>query len=612
MANLRDVVAVLRADDKKLSPELRRARKKFKKFNRGVSRDMKKSFQKVRRTVGTVVGTGLVTGLALAGREAFRFEKKLLQLSLQANKGKAEMGRFSKKLSDVSRETGVNRDVLTNAAEAYVTATGDFEGAADSLQLFADISQATGTSAEDMARTLAVIKQNFKEIRPDQIREAFGVLTIAGKSGSVVLKDMAAQLGPMSGLFQKFGSSGVDGLKDLAASYEVIQSSFGFSAEKARTGMNSLFSALIKNTDKFKKATGVDVKGKTLFEILDELETKDVKDISKLLEGMGEVKGARAMEALLKNYEKAKEIKADFDKNGASSSVVGADADIYRDSNVGKMEKSMNAIKLAFIEIFTPERIEKFANAADNLAPILEIIANNIGKILLLWAGSKGIGTVKNVGMFAKHLSTVGSLAPTAANATGSLVGKMGGVAGKLGLIGAAFSAGWIVGEILNAVGATDLLVDSMQKLLGTTDEDMGIGADSEALAISAKNQLMSGKGQGRGALQDLERGGYLQAGQTTLTDAQRAKFSEIAKYDRDFDGVDLGPKVEQALRARSQSNARAAQATADATFANNGVIGPALSMDPKELLVSVVVDKEGLLNAKVRQDREKRRGRGR
>lgn len=555
MAFGRDVVARLRADDRKLSPELRRARRKFQKFGRQVKRDLKRSFQGVRRNMTAVLGPGLVAAFALAGREAFRFEKRLLQLGIQAGKTDGEMAAFRGKLTEVSKATGVSRSELEAVASQFVTATGDFVTAEKSLGLFADVLQATGTNSEDLANVMAVLKTQFRDIKPEQMAEAFGVLAVAGKAGSVELKEMASELGRVAGSFQQFGGKDIAGLQQIASAFQVVQSRFGFSAEQARTGVKSFFDQLGKNKKKVRDVFGVDVRGKDLFQILDELKRTGRVNRDNLFKALGERKAVDAAEALVENLDEARKIQGQISDEGAGA--IAKDAQRFRESDVGKMEASINALKQAFIDVFTPERIKKFTDLFGKLVPIVEFMLENIVGIGAAFVAMKGV----QLGAFVAKMTALA----TAAGATKlAMLGWAGG-------IGAALAAGVAFGRMLdNWLGLSRRISDTLFEMIHGSDEDVGIGVSSKAqragLAADLARFTEGDKTAGKLAALQAERTLGVKRGQTKLTDAQREAILQGAGEDFGPGGAVKGAQLIERLESALQSVAsQSAELTAAA-----------------------------------------------
>lgn len=320
--------------------------------------------------------TGLVTGVV---GELYDFEKALVRTQIASGKSSAEMARTRASILAISRATGIAAGEILNGAQAYIDLTGDVAGAESAMTSFARIAQASGASVSDVATATAALKESMKLDSRD-IEAAFSGLIQQGKAGAVSLRDLAGELSAVAPRFAKFGGSGLLGIADLGAALQIVRKGFG-SASEAATGLEALMGALSLNADKFAAAnvrifkTGRD--GKKEFrgfvDIIDSIaRSRLAKDPTALTKAWGSKEAAQAFDMLVANRKELEKIYA----AGQDAGAVQRDLSTYLGSAAGRMEASMNRMKVAIAEAMTPERIEKFARAAESVASAIEKIAS--------------------------------------------------------------------------------------------------------------------------------------------------------------------------------------------------------------------------------------------
>lgn len=571
MPSFRDVIARLRADDKKLTPELRRARSKFKRFGKGVQRDLSRSFSKATGALKSAVGLGSIAGLAVVGKDVLDFEKKLKRLEIQAGKSQLNVDEFRKKIDKLSGATGQSRQALLDTAARFVSLTGDAQAAQQNLELFAQVATGTGSTLEDIAGAAVAVQKQFSDIKPDEMRQVFDLLITQGNKGSVEIKQVAAELGQLGGLFTAFGDKGITGLADLGAAFQTLQTEFGFDPAKARTGLNSFFTQLLKKRKQLKKATGVDVltadgKQKGISQILDELSAKGV-GVQELLAGLGEAKAARAG-AVLVSPEGIKAFRAQQAAMTDATKGAGATLAQFEDFNnsaSGRIQRSWEQVKNQIAGLFTPERIAKFATLMEKLVHVLEWVIDNIHALGAAWVAAK--------------VTTFGVQFASAASGAVKLGGALGAAAKGFGVLQAA-AIGFSIGTALDQwLGLSDAISDAlvnMDKVDARADkaflreraEDLGGGTGAGAAITRAQ---IAGMGltdkQRRSALTlagEAERAGIVGPGGKINRDEARKVATaglsplEIAKRGGAKEMTDnLLTAIELGLAERAQARGR-------------------------------------------------------
>lgn len=399
----------LTADTRPLDRGLKAATKKLRAFGNALGKGLtlgglkagkgvmnmlggKGTMGKMMGGLKTAVGLGGIGGAAmLVGNEAaktFRFEQALTRLGIASMGSIKNLDTLRSKIFDLSNATGVGREDILRGATAYVTLTGDASTATKSMELFAKISKGTGADIEDVARSAAALKQNLK-IDPHQFEQAFSILIRGGKLGAIELRDMAQYMASLAPRFENFaGGGGVEGLSKLGAAFQLTRQGFGDAGEAA-TGMESLMGAITQHAGKIEKQLGVKVynrlKGNKLqlkgfqeiVEAIGKSKAFERGDWTKIQHTLGRKEAIQTLRMLLKVPGAWDEIA----KGAMNAKDVSEDFEEYQRSQAGRIEESLNRVKNALAETFTPDRIETFAKAlemvvkfAAGLATALETI----------------------------------------------------------------------------------------------------------------------------------------------------------------------------------------------------------------------------------------------
>jgi len=383
--------AEIGASSRRLDPDLRKARRKFRLFGRDVKKDMRsvsRAGAGARRAL-SFLGVGTTAALGLAAADVFKFEKTLTRLQIQAGRTPKQMAAFRDRIDEVARSSGIAREELLDVSQRFVSLTGDMATAEQLLDTFAKTARASGAATGDLARVAFSLQKNFDIMDPAKFEKAFSIILSAGKAGSVELKEMASLLTTIAPQFAKFGTTGADGLAQLSGAFQVVQSGFAGPAEAA-TGLNSIFTALIKNAGKFKSA-GVNIfernadgtkQLRNFRDIIDDIATsKLATDPTRLIKAFGRNEAVRAFSELAK-------FRPEWDsiaEAARKADDVAKDSAIYDESAAGKMEKTLAVLKSTMAEVFTPERIQTFAKALERSLKVLELMNDAIDNVGFAW-----------------------------------------------------------------------------------------------------------------------------------------------------------------------------------------------------------------------------------
>jgi TP901 family phage tail tape measure protein len=345
------------------------------------------------KSIGNIAGGVLGGGLAMAGiggaasivEDVMDFERGLTRFGIATDMSDAKLAAFRGSLHEVSRASGLNREELMNGAAAYVALTGDAEGAAGGVALFAKVANATGASMADIAATAAAMKTNLR-IDPKDFEAGFSALAVQGKAGAIELRDLATLLAGVAPQFAQFkGGEGAQGLAEMGAALQVIKQGFGSSAEAA-TGLRALMVSMNRNAGKFQQA-GIKIydrdpktgakRLRAFSEIVDAIaNSKLAKDPSLLTKAFGSDEAKRAYDQLVLNAGMMDDLMA----KASDKNAIDRDAARYQESAAGRLDKAWNGIKLQIAEAFTPERIAAFITALEHIVEMINQISNFLGR----------------------------------------------------------------------------------------------------------------------------------------------------------------------------------------------------------------------------------------
>lgn len=399
------------AHSRGLQGKLREARSKFGKFGAELKSQVfgkdlvgeKGGFwgKGGAQLVGNLGSSAVQTAggfLADIGKNVLDFNDGLTRLQITANKTPEEMADFARVIRQASDATGISKESILGAASGYVALTGDMQTATRETLIWAKAAQATNSTVQDMAGLAAALSQQMG-IGPQQLEEAFSAVAAQGKAGAIELKDLAglmSQIAPQWAMFKD--GKGMGGLRELGAALQVVKRGFGGDAAETVTGLQSLLTALVKNSSKFQKAgikvfdkdpkTGV----KSMRSVLDIVEaigtSKLMKDPTKLEKAFGRVEAYRAFLQLTQN----KQALDDLITSSKDAGLIERDLATYMTSDAGRLKSSWEEMKNAIADAFTPERIQAFVAAIESLAQKVGPIVDSIAKVGDLLGAFYGAG----------------------------------------------------------------------------------------------------------------------------------------------------------------------------------------------------------------------------
>lgn len=388
----------IKARSNSLDAELRKARAKFHQFGDGVTDDFTRKGKKKGAgggAMGSLLGNvganvlGRVEGLFEdSARSVMRYDDALVRLQIQAESTPEAMGAFSKSVRAASNATGMDAEKILGAATAYVTLTGDMKTATASTALWAKVAQATNSNVDDIAKTAAAMTQNLK-VTPEEMEATFSALAIEGKKGAIELKDLASQMSTIAPMWAQFDKgTGTRGVRELGAALQIVKRGFGGDAGETVTGLQSLLTSITKHAGKFEahgvKVFNTDKDGvqsmRDVYSIIDDIGKSDLaKHPEAMIKAFGRVEAYRAYVQLHENKEELHALNA----AASDGTAIQRDFGTYMESTAGKISTSLERAKNRMAEVFTPERIDKFAaalsKAVDGFAKLIDYGEKLIG-----------------------------------------------------------------------------------------------------------------------------------------------------------------------------------------------------------------------------------------
>lgn len=382
----------LTADAGGLDRGLADASRKMRRFGRDVDKATKTSSRKGGKSglIGAgilggataLAGQGIVSALTDAAGETRSFEQNLVRLQQASGRSTAQMSRMRAAINQVSKDTGVARGDILEGTQTYVDLTGDVQGAEDALRTFGRTSAATGASMSDVSTAGAAFRE--AGVAGKDMEGVFSGLISQGKAGAVGFKDFARELSSVLPKWAQFNEGTSEkGIAQMGASFQIARKGFG-TASEAATGLEALMGSIITHSKQIKKHLGVDVFGKggklkTFDQVINAINTSKKAGTKNIATAFGGNKEAlQTLDMLRKAKNESDGVTNAYEKMvsaGMDRNAVEQDFNTYMQSSSGKLEQSINNIKVALAEAFTPERIKRMVD-------LIERFAHGIGAVV--------------------------------------------------------------------------------------------------------------------------------------------------------------------------------------------------------------------------------------
>lgn len=391
------------AESKTLGAKLRAARAEFSRFGGALRKEV---FGKVlfdgpkasAHMFGQLGAQAATRGFGFIEDQAkgvLDFNAALLQFQLAARRTPEEAQALGQAARQIAVETATASETVLAGEKAFIDLAGAENYSEASMRTLARTARASNTEIGAMATVMYAL-QNALHVKPDEIEDTLSGLINQSKDGTIHFANMAEEIIGVAPKFARFGVTGREGAIQLGAMFQVIRSG-SKNAEETTTKMDGIFRGLIKNAKLFRKQ-GVEVMNtgkdgvkhlKPFEEIWDRIgHSKLMKDPTKMIKTFGRGDGEAGIRLLIEQKKKYEELVEAGRKNG----TVEADLTAITESAGGRIASSMERVKNAVADAFTPERINSFVVAIEGLADKVGPIAEMIGAIGTVLGGLSGVG----------------------------------------------------------------------------------------------------------------------------------------------------------------------------------------------------------------------------
>jgi TP901 family phage tail tape measure protein len=421
-------------DQRYLRASQGQAENSLKRFGSKVGADLGRTMRGSFGGVGAIAGMIGVAGLAGEAKKVLDFETRIVRLGIASRSSMQQMALLRGEIFAVARSKGLDVDQLLGGVEKFVALTGNIEAARAALDTFGKVASASGSSVEEINIAAAALNTNLG-VTGKEMEAAFGALLAQGKAGAVELKDMASILAGLTPQFATFGTTGVDGVVQLGAALQIVRSGFG-SASEAATGLTSLMTAFVKESNALKKI-GVDVFNvgpggvrelKSFADIAFQLIEKSKGDPKVLSKVLGRTESLQALLPLIKAGRSEFERLVKAGQGGVAE--LNADFAKIAETPAHKIAAAKAQIRQIFDETLA-KALPAMASAMQHIADAIGFIAAHSKEALALFVALKG-------GSWIGGLS--GALGAVGAGGAGAL-GRAGGAGARGRLV--MTQAGW-------------------------------------------------------------------------------------------------------------------------------------------------------------------------
>ncbi|KAF0205492.1 MAG: phage tail tape measure [Gallionellaceae bacterium] len=222
------------------------------------------------RKMNAVAAVGVGASLAAPVAVSAQFEDKIRQISITGElyKEKGAEAALAAKVREAATKNGVSHDNVAAGVERLVAQGMDAKVAASYSGMLAKVAKATRADMGDLAELVYTLQTKFKLKTEGEIFDAINVLAKAGKLGQYEIKAMAKAFPELGGAAASFGSTGMQGVKEMGALMQTMRAGSG-SASEAETYMRNWFSHMSSNStqDNF-KSVGIEFEKAKLAKVI--------------------------------------------------------------------------------------------------------------------------------------------------------------------------------------------------------------------------------------------------------------------------------------------------------------------------------------------------------
>ncbi len=212
------------------------------------------------RRMNAVAAVGVGATLAAPVAASAQFEDKIRQISITGelyNEKGAEAA-LAAKVRAAAVRNGIGHDNVAHGVDQLVQSGMSANEAGSYAGMLAKVAKATRADMGDLAGLVFTLQTKFKLKTEGEIFEAINVLAKAGKLGQYEIKAMSKAFPELGGAASSFGSSGLQGVKEMGALMQTMRAGAG-SAGEAETYMRNWFSHMSSGaTTEHFKSVGID------------------------------------------------------------------------------------------------------------------------------------------------------------------------------------------------------------------------------------------------------------------------------------------------------------------------------------------------------------------
>ena len=356
-------------------------------------------FSVARAALGTAVGMYTKRGIDLLvdqGRQIFAFNDDLVRFGIAARISGTQLDWVGRAARNVASETGIAANEVLRGARAYVDMAGANAFTVDKMSLLARVSQATKADIGDLSQVVFQLQRSMKVSDKDLENTLGGVINMS-KDGAVHFAQMSQEIAELAPQAARYGMVGREGVNQLTALMQVARTGFG-SVSEMGTGITRVFTGLTMHASKF-AGYGVRVFNvakdgtktwRKFSDIFHDISTNNI--LSKDPELLRKVFGRSEADRTIRLWMEGVKVLHELEDAGKANGTVQADLATYGESAAGRTQIAMERMKNAVAEAFTPERIQKFVGAIEDLGTKMGPLAEAVGKI------GDGLGYLYSVG----------------------------------------------------------------------------------------------------------------------------------------------------------------------------------------------------------------------
>ncbi|CEQ01187.1 TP901 family phage tail tape measure protein [[Clostridium] sordellii] len=375
---------------------------KFDKFSEGLEKSSQKAeniSNKMKPASAAVVGFGTAATMA-----SMNFQEGTANINTLLD-DHSHLENYKKKIMDVSNETGMSIDIVTDGMYQAISSIGD--GGAETEKIFdimANSAKAGGAEVKDAVALISAGMKGYNQVNGETAEKIGDLAFQTAKLGVTTFPEMAASMQPLFPLASNLNIS----MTELFTDMSTLTGVTGNTSEVS-TQLKAVFSNLIKPTkdmQKLMKKYGYSngqamLKSKGLIGTLKILQKETGGQSDKMGKLFSSTEGLTALTALTGSQfdtmtEKSKKMN---DAYGTTDSVLKIVNSTYKNNLTTSLNKAKNAL-IGFGDIIAPF-VSKFADGLSRVVNAINALTPGQKK-LVVGLGAGFVATNLSIGAFAK------------------------------------------------------------------------------------------------------------------------------------------------------------------------------------------------------------------